>query len=244
MDRPEVSEQQFNVRVFQAVGQRTKIDLVNGDGGDNNYSYDESNFGSGVLELDPQVQRSPFTSASIGSGVTIIPSVELSVRIGDEDYKLSVKYQFDGESTEQAKGGNFSQALSVGANYYSENESHENNFNDDYKWDQETSTFDLAWILGYRFNQRHLLYGGPFLIKGSLKGQQAFVKRNLDDEIIFTGDSLQLNSEGKAVGLNIAYEYKRKSGMFYTLEYSRMNMEWGQSKDASNSLNFMAGWQF
>ena len=155
--------------------------------------------------------------------------------------------------------GNFSQAVSFGYSRHSDNDvlitegEYRPLFGSDVLtysrqsiYDQETEVFDLAWIFGYRAHKRGLIYGGPFLILGDLSGQEMLELTVTDEagEITSRQDTLNLDSDGKLYGVNLAYEYKWDFGMLITAEVSWAKFTWQDNSNSDASVGFIVGYTF
>jgi hypothetical protein len=252
MDRPEVHSNKYQVTTKVGIGSRNEVTLT-----ETTTSYSNDIFDTTILS--PVVEKN--TIAPLANiGITVQPKLEVSYTAND-DHKLSVKYQFSGQGADVASAGNFSQAFSIGVSFYQDDGEFERSsetINDSpttytYKrstsnWEQDTYAIDLAWILGYRFIDNMMIYGGPFLIYGDLSGQQTYqlsVADNLQfDDATIEEDVISLNSNGRMIGTNLAIEYKFDFGLFVTAEYSIGSLKWGSDKGTNSGAGLAIGYQF
>ncbi|MFT6269314.1 MAG: hypothetical protein ACJAVV_002139 [Alphaproteobacteria bacterium] len=250
MDRPEVSENAYAVRARLGLAQRNEIIL--------------SEFATNLNEpatLDPQVDDaniSPFSAI----GLTIVPRLEVSLS-GNDDVKISVKYQFSGDSADKATAGNFSQAVSLGYSRFEDDSPATSSSSSfiaisnpidgiytefDEAYSQRTHAIDVAWILGYRVNSNFLIYGGPYFIHGDLSGDQTLTIREADNAD-FTNPSiaervLQLDSNGYMLGANFALEYQFNVGFFLSAEASFNSVNWENDSSSQVNIALGLGYQF
>ncbi|MCP4992152.1 MAG: hypothetical protein GY928_40720 [Colwellia sp.] len=222
-DNPEVSSEPLKVNLTLGHGGRTILTVE-----DDPYNYD----GTEVYGF-------------ARGNITAAKGLEISVR-SDEDSatRVGLKYQFHGEHTEQSTIGNLSQAFTLG--YERNTTSEQSSFYSNcdtlscepiYElgiWEHDTDVYDIAWVVGYRFAARDIIYGGPFYQWGTLKGYKNIPNTSTE----------QLESDGNMIGVNIAIEHRFSFGMGLAGEivYSKLNWEnYGQT-DAS--FNFKIDYQF
>ena len=67
----------------------------------------------------------------------------------------------------------------------------------------DTDVCDIAWIEGYKFTQRAIIYGGPFYQWGQLDGYRTITDAATE----------ALNSNRYMLGANIAIEHRFSFGM-------------------------------
>lgn len=257
MDKPEVSSNRYQTNLKVGLGMRQEVNLTSSDDSDK-WVSDLS-----AISLDSEVKKNEL-SPFINLAVVVAPKLELS--LGSlEDSKLGVKYQFSGQDAENADSGNFSQAatfaisLFKGSNNQISTSKTEVFFDDtespvDYdvqtqeNYNQKTFSIDVAYILGYRFSKRQMIYGGPFFIWSSLKGEQLFsVTRTANGNTSESSTEqriLDLDSNGNMLGVSLAYEFLFNNGIFLTTEYSVGKMKWHNDSASTSALNFVVGYNF
>lgn len=252
MDRPEVSANKYALTTKVGLGGRKTVKLTTPYGSGKKTPPTISNSFDGNVDISPAVSL----------GITPLPRLEVSISSLD-DAKISVKYQFSGDSADKAKQGNFSQAVSVGFSRYNESTSISNSYDStDYSveppvteyrtvsnsFEHDTYAVDAAWILGYRLTNNMLVYGGPFYINGNLSGEHTFTSARADNAQMnnqtVEETLLNLDSSGSMLGANVALEYKFDFGLFLTAEVSFNRMEWEDASDSSANGAVIIGYQF
>ncbi len=222
-DNPEVSSETFKVNLALGHGGRTTLTVE-----DDPYNYD----GTEIYGF-------------ARGNITAAKGLEISVRSDDDSAtRVGLKYQFYGENTEQSTIGNLSQAFALG---YERNTTTEQNYfysNCDIidcepvyelgMWEHDTDIYDIAWIVGYRFAERDIIYGGPFYQWGDLQGYKTIPNASTE----------KLESDGDMIGANIAIEHRFSFGMGLAgeLVYSKLN--WGNYSQTDTSFNFKIDYQF
>ncbi|PKG81331.1 hypothetical protein CXF85_17800 [Colwellia sp. 75C3] len=225
-DNPEVSSEPLKVNLAVGHGGRTTLAIE-----DNLSHYD----GTEVYG---------FASGNI----TATKGLEISVR-NDEDSAthIGLKYQFYGAHTEQSSKGNISQAFTLGYERNTTGEQY-STYNDNWScdefscdsttntsvWEHDTNIYDIAWVVGYKFAARDIIYGGPFYQWGQLSGYKA--SSNAPTE--------ELKSKGYMVGANIAIEHRFSFGMGLAGEIVYSNLDWGNYNQSDTAFNFKIDYQF
>jgi hypothetical protein len=263
MDRPEIGGQAMDARVAIGIGQRSSIDIT-GLGRNNiianalnvNVNDLDNELSAEALDLEPEVYGK--------IALSVAPRWELKYS-SHNDNKISVKYQFYGDTGDKATKGNYSQAVSVGLAAYDDSASglfteRTNTTNEDgaeielttfTDYDQDTYTLDVAWIHGYRLNDNFMFYGGPFFIHGKLDGD--LVNRTTVTMEPSTGSTplsdgnqtrTNLDSTGNMLGINVAGEYEFDFGMFVTLEVALSRLDWDGAKATDTSVALQFGYHF
>ena len=235
-DNPEVSGEPLSVNVALIVGSRTELSIAQ----------------------DPEKNVTEPSFPIISGNITAGKGLEISVSKDESATHFGVKYQFYGEHTEQSTDGNFSQAFTIGfeRNGTSDNfdtpcsdlpsysECSINSDSDVFEiintgdsvsghWELNTNIYDIAWVLGYKFTDRDIIYGGPFYQWGDLVGYS---------EIGNTSKSF--NSDGYMVGTNLAIEHRFDFGMGLGAEVVFSKFNWGNDALTSSAFNFKIDWQF
>lgn len=225
-DNPEVSSEPLNVNLALGSGSRTTLNIENDD---QNYSGTD-----------------PYLFAR--GNITAAKGLELSIT-SDEDSAthFAIKYQFYGAHAEQSIVGNFSQAFTLGYEKNTSNEQYSSDgdyidcasFYCDYVanpgyWQHDTDVYDVAWVLGYKFADRDIVYGGPFYQWGQLNGYKT----------INNGATESLKSDGYMIGANLALEHRFSFGMGLAGEIVYANLNWGKYSQNDTSFNFKIDYQF
>jgi len=225
-DNPEVSSEPFKVNLALGHGGRTILTVE-----DDPYNYD----GTEIYGF-------------ARGNITAAKGLEISVR-NDEDSatRIGIKYQFYGAHTEESIKGNLSQAFTLG---YEINTTNKEFYSSSYAndcgllhceyvsdlgtWEHNTDVYDIAWVVGYKFTERDIVYGGPFYQWGQLKGHKHSANTSVEP----------LKSDGDMIGANIAIEHRFSFGMGLAgeLVYSKLN--WGQFSETDAIFNFKIDYQF
>ena len=224
-DNPEVSSEPLKVNLALGHGSRTRLIIE-----DKSYDYGYS--GTDVYGF-------------FRGNITAAKGLEISVR-NDEDSatRVGLKYQFYGAHTEQSTIGNLSQAFTLG---YERNTTKQQDYFytscDSYYcepvhelgvWEHDTDVYDVAWVVGYKFATRDIIYGGPFYQWGQLNGYKS----------ISNASTEQLESDGYMIGANIAIEHRFSFGMGLAGELVYSNLDWGSYSQSDTSFNFKIDYQF
>jgi len=222
-DNPEVSSEPLKVNVALGHGGRTTLTIE-----DDPYSSDGTKYYG-------------YTRGNI----TAAKGFEISVsNDGDSATRLGLKYQFYGEHAEQSTLGNLSQAFTFGYErsttkekdyFYSNCE--EVNCEPVYElgvWEHDTNIYDVAWVVGYKFTENAIIYGGPFYQWGALRGLKTIPDVSTET----------LASDGKMIGTNIAIEHRFASGMSLAGEIVFSKLRWDNYSETDTSFNFKIDYQF
>ena len=259
LDRPEVSSQKYDTRMNMGFGGRASVELTES----NIVTY---SLGDAIIDSSESVSFNPsaeFVDAEAYANIstTVAPRIEISLSTID-DAKFAIKYQFYGDTSDTAKAGNYSQAISLGLARFSDDgtrvfdgfspevdESGERAFrrlNQDFE--QETYSIDIAWINGYRAGSNFLIYGGPYLVHGRLSGNElsTFTSGNnedLSDGTVMT-NNVSLDSNGTMIGANLALEYEFDFGLFFTIESTWSRIDWEGATNDTSYYSFNFGYHF
>ncbi len=223
-DSPEVSSKPLKVNLALGHGGRTTLAIE-----DDPYNYDGTNI-----------------DGFARGNITAAKGLEISVR-SDEDSatRVGLKYQFHGEYSDQSTTGNLSQAFTLGyernatsrkSSFYSSN-CDTNYCESEYEdgiWEHDTDVYDIAWVVGYRFSDRYIIYGGPFYQWGALKGYKTIPNTPTE----------QLESDGNMIGANIAIEHRFSFGMGLAGEIVYSKLDWETYSQTEASFNFKIDYQF
>lgn len=163
-------------------------------------------------------------------------------------HRISLKQQFAGQSSEAAATGNWSQAWVLGYSWQQEDfdgpvrfrvdEGGSNLRVTDSNWQQKTTGFDVGYVIGYRVNPSVLVYGGPYLYKGRLKGEQILTLANSTERF------LDLTSSGQQVGANLALQFQFAQHFLLQTELVASQLRWEDARKHATQLNLMLGVQF
>jgi len=222
-DNPEVSSAPFKLNLALGHGGRTYLtveDYPYNDDGTEIYGFARGN-------------------------ITAAKGLEISVRSDDDSAtRLGVKYQFYGAHTEQSTIGNLSQAFTLGyeRNTTTGQDYFYSNCDTSYcepvyelgVWQHDTDIYDVAWVVGYRFAERDIIYGGPFYQWGELQGYKAIPNTATE----------ALKSDGDMIGANIAIEHRFSFGMGLAGELVYSKLSWGSYSQTDTSFNFKIDYQF
>jgi len=222
-DNPEVSSEPFKVNLALGHGGRTFLTIE-----DDPYNYDGT-------EIDGFAR----------GNITAAKGLEISVRSDDDSAtRVGLKYQFYGAHTEQSIRGNLSQAFTLGYERKATTEQNYsyNNCGSSYcepvyergVWEHDTNIYDVAWVVGYRFAKRDIIYGGPFYQWGELQGYKAIANTTTEE----------LNSDGHMIGANIAIEHRFSFGMGLAGELVYSKLSWSNFSETDTSFNFKIDYQF
>lgn len=222
-DNPEVSSEPFSVNLALGHGGRTSLTVeenIDNSDGTEIYGFARGN-------------------------ITAAKGLEISIRSDDDSAtRVGVKYQFHGDYSNQSTIGNLSQAIAIGferntttgQNYFYSN--CDNNFCEPIyqvgTWEHDTDIYDIAWIVGYKFAQRDIVYGGPFYQWGGLQGYKTIADAYQE----------QLNSDGYMFGANIAIEHRFSFGMGLAGEIVQSQLRWNGFSKSDTSFNFKIDYQF
>jgi hypothetical protein len=225
-DNPEVSSEPFKVNLALGHGGRTSLTIE-----DDSYAID----GTEIYG---------FARGNITAG----KGLEISVS-SDEDSatRVGLKYQFYGAHTEQSTIGNLSQAFTLGyernttteqfytAGYYADCDNlYCDYISDPGTWEHDTDVYDIAWVVGYKFAERDIIYGGPFYQWGGLQGYKNIANTATE----------QLNSDGNMIGANVAIEHRFSFGLGLAGELVYSKLSWQGFSETDASFNFKIDYQF
>lgn len=219
-DSPEVSSEPLRVNLAAGIGSRTTV-VIEEKYNDNAYD------GSELYDI-------------YRGNITAAKGLEVSLRgDGDSATRIGVKYQFYGAHTEQSIKGNIAQAFTLGYEKNSTSKQHLEDSYSDYStnngdWEHDTNVYDIAWVIGYRFAKRDIIYGGPFYQWGQLNGY-----KTIPDEA-----QIKLNSDGHMIGANIVIEHRFSFGMGLAGEVVYANLNWDNYSHTDTSFNFKIDYQF
>jgi len=227
-DNPEVSSEPFKVNLALGHGGRTELAIENpsdyyDDNGTEVYGFARGN-------------------------ITAAKGLEISVRSDDDSAtRVGLKYQFYGAHTEESIKGNISQAFTLGLERNSTSEQGSDyrkgsceaiyyceSIYDASNWQHDTDIYDIAWVVGYRFAARDIIYGGPFYQWGDLQGYKTIA--NISNKT--------LSSDGDMIGANIAIEHRFSFGMGVAGELVYSKLSWGPYRETDASFNFKIDYQF
>lgn len=216
LESPEVNAKPLTFNI--SAGQNTRHQI----------EFDENNSDNDSVDL----------SLFLKGSVTAAEGLELYVKDSSRSViHLGMKYQFWGDHRESSDKGNFSQAISIGyETKFSDGGSKEavqSDFGDYSYWQSDTKIYDVAWILGYRFNKHVMVYGGPFYQQGKMELSS---ERQSDD--IYDG------SNGKQLGLSFATEFRFSFGLSITGELAYTDTEWANYSESAPSYSVKFDYQF
>ena len=109
------------------------------------------------------------------------------------------------------------------------------------RWQQKTTGYDIGYVLGYRVSPRLLIYGGPYLYKGKLKGEQILTLMQDNSE---TESIIELDSTGRKLGLNLALQFNFGKYFVLQTEVVSSRLTWADVNKQASQINIMAGVQF
>lgn len=221
-DNPEVSSEPLKVNLALGSGGRTTLNIETND---KNYSG-----------TDAYVFARGHITAAKGLEISISTDNASATHVG-------IKYQFYGAHTEQSTKGNFSQAFTLGYERNTTNEFYYsggdyidceslycNYVADSGYWQHDTEVYDIAWVLGYKFSARDIIYGGPFYQWGQLNG--------------YNNSTELLESDGYMIGANLAMEHRFSFGLGLAGEIVYANLNWDHYSQNDTSFNFKIDYQF
>lgn len=182
---------------------------------------------------------------------------EVSYLVGEPSI-YALKYQFSGASKDTSDKGNFSQAIRFArqnGDELSGRYSLEDSDDSSVKWKQQAKLWELSWILGYRLSKKSLVFGGPFYLWGSIKGEQVFNIHQMDNSYqIYTpaipsGDIISqrtefLNNDIKIIGANVALQYDFNADWLLAAEIIYSNVDWQVDDDKTTNFNFKVSYEF
>ncbi|MEC4087589.1 hypothetical protein [Pseudoalteromonas rubra] len=233
------------------------------------YSSPES-VNSTARFASPEVNKSPFhLSLSLSTDtLNVIPlntteyvtddshlraAAELSLGNGFElgwaaggEGKYSLKYQFYGNSREEASSGDVSHAVSI--SYVSGDDSGVEAGNyiggtayNNAHWEFDKNAIDVALISGYRLTPELLLYGSVFYQDGDIDGRY-YIPNSSTCKTKCKTDPI--NSDGKNYGVSLALEYTFTRNLFGTLEVTQHHADWFNRSQSKSTANFNLGYRF
>lgn len=176
---------------------------------------------------------------TVASGVAFNYNTQLN--------RIGATWQFYGDYSDQAKAGNFSQALVIGYSRDKDEESTpeelgdvNNGFNSRL-WHQSTSSLDIGWVGGYRLADDWLVYGGPFTIVHDIDNT-VNVEKQVDFEVIRLQNKYAF--KGRQVGANIALRYEVLDWLDFHLEFVSSRYRLNNVTNSDSQFNFMVGTRF
>ncbi|WP_333607547.1 hypothetical protein [Arsukibacterium sp.] len=184
--------------------------------------------------------------------VAVAPGLEFTYT-KHATHRVSVKHQFAGQYREAAGSGNWSQAVVAGYNWQQADFADELRFElisptggssngvQTNSWQQKTTGYDIGYVLGYRASPSLLIYGGPYLYKGALKGEQilTIAVDNGQTQRIF-----DLKSSGQQLGANLALQFNLGQHFILQTELVSSQLRWQDAKKTASQFNVMVGVQF
>lgn len=248
MESPELSAKPLSVQLHTGYAEERQFTLTTD--AEQQVSYGCSIFSSSNPDSSTS-NRCKTRDAIYRAGLAVAPGLELGYT-RHANHRASAKYQFAGQHRETASTGNWSQALVVGYQWQQQDFDGEVNFSTDEfvphftsysEWQQKTTGYDIGYVVGYRMNPSLLVYGGPYLYKGNLKGEQILTFRDALGSHSETLD-FDLNSSGRQAGANVALQFN--FGQYFVLQtelvYSQLR--WEDARKNATQANLMLGVQF
>lgn len=242
-ESPELSAKPLSVQLNQGLSEDRVVTLSNNQQSQVSYGCSQPDWTSadGSCEHEYAFLRG---SLAVAKGLEVAYTKHA-------DHRISVKHQFAGQHRESAAEGNWSQAVVVGYSWQ-QNDYDRATFDllhssspDIYlthsRWEQKTTGYDIGYVLGYRVSPRLLIYGGPYLYKGKLKGEQflTLTENNSETELI-----IDLDSTGRKLGLNLALQFNFGKYFVLQTEVVSSRLTWANVNKQANQINIMAGVQF
>ena len=242
-ESPELSAKPLSVQLNQGLSEDRVVTLSNNQESQVSYGCSQPDWTSadGSCEQEYVFLRG---SLAVAKGLEVAYTKHA-------DHRISVKHQFAGQHRENADEGNWSQAVVVGYSWQ-QNDYDRATFDqlhspspDIYlthsRWEQKTTGYDIGYVLGYRVSPRLLIYGGPYLYKGKLKGEQflTLTENNSETELI-----IDLDSTGRKLGLNLALQFNFGKYFVLQTEVVSSRLTWANVNKQANQINIMAGVQF
>lgn len=242
-ESPELSATPLSVQLNQGLSEDRVVTLSNNQQSQVSYGCSQPDWTSadGSCEHEYAFLRG---SLAVAKGLEVAYTKHA-------DHRISVKHQFAGQHRESAAAGNWSQAVVVGYSWQ-QNDYDRATFDqlhssspDIYlthsRWEQKTTGYDIGYVLGYRVSPRLLIYGGPYLYKGKLKGEQflTLTENNSETELI-----IDLDSTGRKLGLNLALQFNFGKYFVLQTEVVSSRLTWANVNKQANQINIMAGVQF
>ncbi|SEA96083.1 hypothetical protein SAMN04488051_11049 [Alkalimonas amylolytica] len=247
MESPELSAKPLSVQLHTGYAEERQFTLTADAEQQVNYGcsiYSSSNPDSITSN------RCKKRDAIYRAGLAVAPGLELGYT-RHANHRVSAKYQFAGQHRETASTGNWSQALVVGYQWQQEDFDGAVNFWTDFpdrnqratrsEWQQKTTGYDIGYVVGYRINPSLLIYGGPYIYKGDLKGEQMLtVQQNSENSQL----NFDLNSAGRQTGANIALQFNFGQYFLLQSELVYSQLRWEDARKNATQLNLMFGVQF
>ena len=242
-ESPELSAKPLSVQLNQGLSEDRIFTLSNNQESQVSYGCSQSDWTTvdGSCEQDYAFLRG---SLAIATGLEVAYTKH-------SDHRISVKHQFAGQHRENAAAGNWSQAVVVGYSWQ-QNDYDRETFEQRYssspdiylthsRWQQKTTGYDIGYVLGYRVSPRLLIYGGPYLYKGKLKGEQILTLMQDNSE---TESIIELDSTGRKLGLNLALQFNFGKYFVLQTEVVSSRLTWADVNKQASQINIMAGVQF
>lgn len=216
LESPEVNAKPLTFNV--SAGQNTRHQI----------EFDENDSGNDNVDL----------SFFVKGGLTLAEGLEFYAKDSSNSViHLGMKYQFWGDHREHSDKGNFSQAISLGYETKFSDGGSKNEVQSDYGdysyWQSDTKIYDIAWILGYRFNRHFMVYGGPFYQHGKMD-----LSSQRESDLVFDG------STGKQLGVSLATEFRFMFGLSITGELAYTDTKWANFKESAPSYSVKLDYQF
>lgn len=230
---PEVAEKplKFNLKAGAAEMYKVMLPATENDTPEFNCDRDGTCYAN-----DPDFM---YADVSVIKGISLNYNTQLN--------RIGAIWQFYGASSDQAKAGNFSQAIVVGfsrdkdSNELPEIADSDPTVFNARAWSQSTSSVDIGWVGGYRLSDDWLVYGGPFVNYHDIDSSIHFEKRNNYD--VFTMQQ-GYGLKGRQVGANIALRYDILSWLNVDVEFVSARYTMNNVSNRDSQFNFIIGTRF
>jgi hypothetical protein len=197
--------------------------------------------GPGV-ESHPAISSSYSPAVDVTLGIGDRVDVQIGGVLGDDSVNptLRAKVQLFGAPMSQARAGTLSIAASLGAGYFSTEETDAYNVidGDEYVGELSATSADAALVVSYRPRDRTMFYGGPFVTRMDYDyrwrhySQDALVERDRTDGSV------------RSRGLNMAFWHGIGRRWYWEIEFvhARISAERAARSLSQVGFTFGRGW--
>lgn len=158
-----------------------------------------------------------------GAGVSLLRKWEIAFRVNTlAPSMIKTKVQLIGDPIDEAKAGNFSLALSlgVGSSNFNYDQNNDISSEHDVEVERKQTAIDTALILGYRVQDKILMYGGFYTTRSKY---DINLKQKISNDGLTGAADYNYNGNSNLTGINLGTAIKI-----------------AESEDASRQLNFLA----
>lgn len=226
---PEVSNKPFAVDVHLGRASAHQVGLP------------DSAYASASFECSWNYNCDVASSSFVQAGITVLPG--LSFTYNTQQDRVGMVWQFAGKDLSQSTTGNFAQALVVGVSNNKTKSavsqatllsSSSCRIYSDFDLEQDTQSYDLGWVGGYRLDHQWLFYGGPFMARHLIESQS----------FALCAPPTPLKFIGKQLGANIASQYRFSEHVELNIELVSARYSLNATAHTDTQVNIMLGVRF